>query len=241
MDIVKLFTDDRLGLESLSDDADPDARRRAETADGDPAAGIAAFLTQARAATYARVYLAGSVVGDAAPEPGQAGRTRPALRTGLTALGDAEAFTAPLLAWADGRDWHRLVGDALVGLTPPEAAAALAHPDAGTVLTVGTPPPGVAADLARLSGERRTTLAPLRRALDAGLAVLLPEPAPDGWDWSVYARAPLADAVYDAVRATPPPPDTLRFAAPYQRMRGEHKFYFERWALDAPPPSVVEV
>ena len=236
MDIVKLFTDDRLGLESLSDDADPDARRRAETAAGDPADGIAAFLADARAASYARVYLAGSVVGEAAPDG-----TRTALRTGLTALGDAEAFTAPLLAWADGRPWHRLDGTTLVGLTPPEAAAALAHPDAETVLAVGTPPPGIAADLARLSGDRRSTLAPLRRALDAGLAVLLPEPAPDGWDWSVYAQTPLADPVYDAVRGTSPPPGTLRFAAPYQRMRGEHKFYFERWTLDAPPLSVVEL
>lgn len=231
MDILKLFTDDRLGLEALSADADGDARRRAVPLDA-----IEAFLAEAKAAAYGRVYIAGSHLGDAAPDG-----SRQALRTGLTALAHAEAFVEPLLAWAEGRPWHALRGDTLVGLTTPEAAAALTHPAADAVLTVGPPSAEITADLARLSGERRETLAPLRRALDAGLAVLLPEPAPDGFDWSVYARAPLADPLTDATRATPPPQDTLRFAAPYQRMRGEHKFYFERWALDAPPPSVVEL
>lgn len=231
MDVLKLFTDDRLGLESLSADTDADARRRDLPLDS-----LDAFLAEARAAPYARVYLAGSRLGEAAPDG-----SRPALRTGLTALAHPEAFVAPLLAWADGRPWHALRGDALVGLTAPEAAAALGHPDSDTVLTVGTPAPGIGAEMGRLSGERRETLAPLRRALDAGLAVLLPEPAPDGSDWSLYARAPLAEPLLDAVRATPPPPDTLRFAAPYQTMRGEHRFYFERWALDALPPSVVEL
>ena len=231
MDVLKLFVDDRLGLESLSEDTDGDARRR-----GEPLDALEAFLAEARAAPYARAYLAGSTLGPAAPDG-----SRPALRTGVTALTGAEAFTAPLLAWAEDHPWHALRGETLVGLTAPEAATALAHPDAGTVLAVGAPPPDAAAALARLASARRETLAPLRRVLDAGLAVLLPEPAPDGWDWSVYATAPLADALTDAVRATPPPPDTLRFAAPYQRMRGEHRFYFERWALDAPPPSVVEI
>ena len=232
MDVLKLFTDDRLGLEALSDDADPDARRRELPLDG-----IEAFLAEARAGTrYARVYLAGSHLGDAAPDG-----SRPALRTGLTALARPEAFTVPLRAWAGDRPWRALRDGALVPLSTREIPGALRHPDGDAVLTVGPPPPDAEDALARLSGERRETLAPLRRVLDAGLAVLLPEPAPDGWDWSVYARAPLSDALTDAVRATPLPLDVLRFTAPYQRMRGEHKFYFERWALDAPPPSVVEL
>jgi hypothetical protein len=38
-----------------------------------------------------------------------------------------------------------------------------------------------------------------------------------------------------------PPPHARLFSAPYQKMRSEHKFYFEAWALDALPAGVEEI
>ncbi len=183
---------------------------------GTPPASLESLLAPATA-TYGRAYLAGTYVG-------------PPRRVGLTALADVSAFVVPLLAWSGRRPWTRLASGELAPVADP--ARALLVPD---VLVVGgTPEPG---DVAEVAGGDRAD--GLRALLDGGACVLVPEPAHDGHDWSVFGPAPLGLA--EAVRATPAPTGAVRFLAPLAAARGESKFYFEQWALEAPPPWAERV
>ena len=223
MDVVKVFVEEPVGLEAVADDADPDARRRAVDL-----GSLDALLSRA-APPYARAYLAGTRL----PEP--PGAAPPQI--GLTALESADAWLAPLLAWAAGRPWTRLGADGTGGAVPEaEAAAALRDPAGILALALGDVPLDALAEAAGGGVERRDVLPALRRALDvAGGAALFPEPAHDGHDWSVFARAPLEAGLREAFARHPAPPGVRRFVAPYRRARGEHTFYFEQWALDPPP------
>lgn len=222
MDIVKVFIEEPAGLESLVRDDDPDAHRReVELGSLEALLGGATF-----ASDYARAYLAGTHL--ASP-----------IRIGLTALSDAEAFIQPLLTWAGSRAWTRLTTDAqTTGLLAAEAATYLRQPDQTAALAVG-PVDGIELATAA-SGHRRDAVPALRTLLDAGAAVLLPESAHDGHDWSLFARSPLRDALVSAF-ASHPAGAARRFIVPYQKARGEHKFYFEQWQLDALPDYVEEV
>lgn len=221
MDVVKLFVEEPIGLEVVAEDADPDARRRAADL-----GSLEALLSRAEtsAPPYARAYLAGTHL--AAP-----------LRVGLTALDDADAWIAPLLDWAADRPWTLLGADGAGGAVDrAEAADALRAPDGVRALALGDVPPDALVGAAPGGVERRDALPALRRVLDvAGGAALFPEPAHDGWDWSVFARAPLEARLREAFARHPAPPGVRRFVAPYRRARGEHTFYFEQWALDPPP------
>jgi len=235
MDVIKVFTEEPIGLEALVPDDAPDARRR----DAPPAASLEAFMAGLDA-PYARAYLAGTHLGD-----GSAGAPHAGRRVGLTALDGAEAWVRPLLAWAAGRSWTVLdAGGITRGLTTAEAAAALRRPDGIRALALGPVPPGALADAAGDPADgpsqRRDRLPALRILLDAGAAVFFAEPAFDGVDWSLFARAPLREPLVVAFRAHPAP-GVRRFLAPYRRARGEHTFYFEQWALDALPDWAVEV
>lgn len=90
------------------------------------------------------------------------------------------------------------------------------------------------------AAERRYGIPALRLLLDAGVTVLFPEPAHDGWDWSVFSAAPLRERLVAAFRARPAP-GVRRFVLPFQRARSEHTFYFERWRLDDLPDWIEEV
>lgn len=224
MDVVKVFTEEPAGLETLVPDLEPDARRR----DTEPGP-LEDLLSRRGAPDYARAYLAGTRLGGDRP------------RVGLTALADAEVWLRPLLDWAGGRPWSRLGADgAATGLIAAEAAGALRSPGDVWALALGPVP----ADALRASarGERRDGLLALRAALDAApeAAVLFPEPAHDGHDWSLFARTPLRGPLVEAFRRHPAP-EARRLVAPYQRARGEHTFYLERWALDDLPAWVEEV
>ncbi|WP_420455333.1 hypothetical protein [Rubrivirga sp.] len=224
MDVIKVFTEEPVGLEALVPDDDPDARRRSEAP-----ATLDAFVA-GLAAPYARAYLAGTHLGDVR-------------RVGLTALDDAEAWVQPLLAWAAGRACSALASDGMTrGLVPAEVAGLLRRPGAVRALAVGPVAPGAlaAATGAEEGGQRRDHLTALRALLDGGASVLFPETAFDGWDWSLFSRAPLRDALVAAFRQHPAP-GVRRFVAPYRRARGEHSFYFEQWALDALPEWAEEV
>ena len=225
MDVVKVFVEEPVGLEAVAEDADPDARRRAHDL-----GSLDALLDRA-APPYARAYLAGTDLG-AAPH-----------RVGLTALASADAWLAPLLDWAGGRPWTRLGADGRGGVVDEAgAAAALRSPDGVAALALGAVPLDALAEAAAGGAERRDVLPALRRVLDAeGGAALFPEPAHDGWDWSVFARAPLEAGLRAAFARHPAPPGARRFVAPYRRARGEHTFYFEQWALDPPPDWAEEV
>ena len=219
--MIKVFTEEPVGLESLVADDDPDARRRRA-----PAGSLEAFLRQ-QAAPYARAYLAGTHLG-------------PPRRVGLTSLADPRAWVRPVLSWAGDRGWSASDGGAARGLLRAEAAGVLRAPGATRALGVGPVPPGALAEAVAGEGaQRRDRAEAVRAVLDAGSAVLFPEPAHDGWDWSVFAPAPLAAPLVDAFRRRPGAARCL--AAPFQRARGEHKFYLEQWALDDLPAWAEEV
>ena len=220
MDVIKVFTEEPAELEALAPDLDPDARGRAA-----PERSLEALLSLPNAA-YARAYLAGTVLG-------------PERRVGLTALRDPAAWTHPLRAWAGGREWSAAVGGPRQKLPAEDVARVLHRPGAhGPVaaLAIGPVPPGA---LAEVVGDRREHVGALRALLDAGCAVLFPEPAHDGHDWSLFAPAPLAAPLVRAFRQRP---GTARcLTAPIRRVRGEHRFYLEQWALDALPEGVEEI
>ena len=231
MDVIKVFTEEPVGLEALVPDDDPDARRR--QADPEPPGGpesLGAFLAGLAApapTAYARAYLAGTVLG-------------PPHRVGLTAVGEAGAWVGPLVTWADGRGWTALEAGRASPIGPGEAASVLRRPGATAALTLGPVPPGPAlAEAAGGAAGRRDRLPALRALLDAGAAVLFPEPAHDGWDWSLWAPSPLRAPLADAFRQHPAA--ARRLWAPYQRARGEHTFYLEQWALDRLPDWVEEI
>ena len=229
MDIVKVFIEEPVGLESLVRDDDPDAHRR-----GTELGSLDALLAGTTfESDYARAYLAGTHLG-------------PPLRIGLTALSDAQSYIRPMLAWVGDRPWTRLsrAGDT-VGLLSPEAATALRQPEGTAALAVGPvdglePKVGASQLAMAASGPRREAIPALRSVLDSGTSVLLPEPAHDGVDWSLFTKQPLREALASAF-ASHPAGGARRFMVPYQKARGEHKFYFEQWQLDALPDYVEEV
>lgn len=222
MDIVKVFIEEPVGLESLVRDDDPDAhRRRAELGSLDALLGGTTFESD-----YARAYLAGTHLG-------------PPLRVGLTTLSDPEAYIQPLLAWAGDRSWTRLGQTGpTTGLLPAETATALRQPEGTSALAVG-PVDGHALATAA-SGPRREAVPALRALLDSGASVLLPEPAHNGFDWSLFSKRPLRNALASSF-ADHPAGRVRRFIVPYQKARGEHRFYFEQWQLDALPDYVEEM
>lgn len=170
---------------------------------------------------YGRAYLAGTHLSPGRP------------RVGLTALADAGLFVDPLVAWGGGRRWTVRDGDGRLAHVA-DVPALLARPDGAGAVAVGGASVDGAALTAVAGGDRADAL---RALLEDGHAVLVPEPAHDGWDWSVFGPSPLG--VAEAVRAHAGAPGARRFVAPLQRARGEHAFYFEQWALD-PPPAWAE-
>lgn len=219
MDVIKVFTEEPIGLDSLVPDAEPDARRLAV-----PSVSLESLLAGPQE-DYARAYIAGTRLG-------------PPHRVGATALADPEAWIGPLLGWALGRPWSAFGPSGTAGLLAAEVPAVLREPGDAQAIVVGPALPEALADVA--GGERRDRLAALRRLLDGGASVLFPEPAHDGVDWSLFSRAPLRDPLVEAFRQRPAP-GVRRLVAPFQRARGEHRFYLEQWTLDDLPDWVVEV
>lgn len=208
MDVLKYFYEEPAALEVLADDADPDARGRAA-----PAASLDAFLAGPR---YHRGYLAGT-------------RLAP-LRVGLTALGDPEAWRAPLLDALGDHGWHAAEPDgALRPLAPGALRAALTAPPPLLVAS-DAPVPAALAGGVVAGPDRRRSLAALRPLLDVARVVLLPEPAHDGHDWSLFSATPLRERFEAALRRRPRP-DVRRFVLPFQRARSEERFYFEQYDL----------
>ncbi|MEP0548644.1 MAG: hypothetical protein ABJF88_17040 [Rhodothermales bacterium] len=217
MDIVKYFYEEPVHLEALSAEADPDARRRAA-----PEHDLAALL---RPTSYYRAYLAGT---DLAAD-----------RTGLTAIANPDAFVAPLLDVFAGKVWTQ--ADRSGAVTVIEDAAPVWRDPAETAVLVAAAGPVDAAALAAVASvERRYGIPSLKRLLAEADAVCFPEPAHDGWDWSLFAAAPLRKRLIDAFRRHPVA-DVRCFALPYREARSEHKFYFERWQLDTLPAHIEEL
>lgn len=70
---------------------------------------------------------------------------------------------------------------------------------------------------------------------------LFPSRAHHGFDWECYSASSLVEPVVESIRTRHSADlPTRLFVAPANRMRSEHKFYFEQWSLDAPPEGVTE-
>ena len=215
IDVIKYFHEEPVHLEALSAETDPDARRRAA-----PELPLDALLSPTE---YYRGYIAGSH-GD---------------RVGLTAIEHPAAFVDPLLDMFGGLRWtavHR--GGEIADVADPETVW---RDPAAVAVLVGAGGSVSPDDLGAVAlAERRYAIPELRRLLAASAVVAFPEPAHDGWDWSLFAAAPLKDRLVAAFRAHPAE-GVRRFTLPFQQARSEHKFYFERWTLDALPDWVEEI
>lgn len=104
-----------------------------------------------------------------------------------------------------------------------DAERALRQGITGDWLAAG--PPDV--PLPSLQGPVREVLGSLRPLLDAGLTVVLAEPAHDGVDWAFFSAEPMADRFREALRGS----DAACYLIPHAKARGEHKFWFERYDL----------
>lgn len=218
VDIVKYFYEEPAALHTL-----PDGAVRA-TEDLVP---LDALLAGPR---FYRGYLAGTRL-QAEAEGG--------IRVGATALDEPTIWIQPLLTLFDGSIWTRL--DANQTAVPCDDPARVLADPSDTVALVVAEAAVPAERMQALDGEeRREALPALRALLAETAAVLFPESAHDGLDWSVFASAPLRERFAAALRATPAP-GARRFVLPYQRARGEHRFYFEQWQLDALPDFIEEV
>ncbi|ARA93483.1 hypothetical protein AWN76_010160 [Rhodothermaceae bacterium RA] len=213
MDIIKYFYEEPAALEGLTPALDPDARRRQA-----PAQPLEALQSAAQhAPRYHRGYLAGTDLDR--------------LRIGVTALADPAAALAPLREALGPGVWTRRT-DAGVVETAVEAAAVLREP-AGTAVLVLSGAPFDPAWLADVVGtDRRYHVPALQRLLAAARAVLFPEPAHHGYDWSLFAAEPVRERLVAAFRRYPAR-HTHRFVLPYRQARSEEKFYFEQYDLAA--------
>ncbi|GAB5520373.1 MAG: hypothetical protein RhofKO_26240 [Rhodothermales bacterium] len=216
MVILKYFYEEPAALETLTPDADPDARQQSG-----PTMSLEAFLNQPR---YYRGYLAGTVM-----EPH---------RVGLTAVQPAALYTTALAQALPFETWHRVVASGAVSQVQ-EVAALWAAPASGMVLIGG----GAGPDWQEAvwgDADRRQVIPAMRAVLDAGGVVAFAEPAHDGFDWSIFSPFPLKDRMV-AAWGTQPTERARRFVVPYRQARSEQKFYFEQWMLDAGPlPRHIE-
>ncbi len=217
--IVKYLWEEPVHLEALSAETDPDARRRAA-----PESSLGALL---RPTDYYRGYLAGSH----------------GTRAGLTAIPGPEAFALPLLDALGGLHWVTVAAAeaGAAGETgETDAPAAVLRDPSGVSVLVGAERAVDEADLHAVATVERRYAVPALRRLLARATVLFPEPAHDGWDWSLFSARPVKDRLVAAFCARPAE-GVRRFALPYRRARSEHTFYFERWTLDALPEWVEEI
>lgn len=240
MDIIKLFYEEPIYLEALVDDAHPDARRRHEALSA-PDALLPGNFAETPAA---------EALHDQSPDALRrptaayrlyiAGTDLTADRVGATAVGHPGLWINPLLHTLDHSDWRAVRDGQVHDVTPLEVATLLAAPEGVSALATGPRPPASTPLAAVAAAERRAGVPRLLELIQAGTTVLFPEPAHHGSDWSVFGPKPLKDVLAGHL-AERQPGGARVFAVPYQQARGEHKFYFERWALDDLPEWAQEV
>lgn len=218
MRIVKYFYEEPMPLEALTPDHDPDARgRRGPTMPLDD-------LLQAP--TYYRGYLAGT--------------DRAADRVGLTTIEPPEAYVPALLAVGGLGDWVQLADGRTDRLAIDAVRATLQAPGPTQVLLAGAASVPEAALQTAGSTPRREAIPALKQVLASCRVAFFPEPAHDGFDWSLFATRPMRASLVEAL-ARHPVAGVRRFVLPYQRARSEQKFYFESWQLDAAPlPDYIQ-
>ncbi|CAN5565836.1 hypothetical protein BH23BAC4_BH23BAC4_05640 [soil metagenome] len=156
---------------------------------------------------------------------------------GLSALTRPEIYVNPLLSVFGDAEWTGyLDGGAVEILAGPRLWEALAHP--ATVMACGHAPTDLLTTLSTHSV--REALPELAAALTTARAILIPEPAHDGADWSVFASEPIRARFSEALRLKQFD-GARRFMLPFQRARSEERFYFEQWQLEALPEYIEEL
>ncbi len=222
--VVKLFYEEPFSMEFVVPDLDPDARPRANP-DSFSLSGLEALLGPPRAF---RAYLAGTQMRD-----GQS------TRVGLTSLDDVSVWADALARSLGSTGWHGLIDGKTSELSPTDFTRRLAAADADG-FAQHTPPPVRALLGAATHPDRRRALPAILALLDAGATLVLPEPSHDGRDLTIFSSSPIRARIEASWRSDPRP-NVRRFSAAYQKMRSEHKFYFEAWALDELHSSVTEI
>lgn len=217
MDVLKVFTDEPLPLDAAADEPVPRGEARE----------MASLEDILKRPAYARAYLAGARLGDS-----------PAV--GLTSLSDAWLYLQPIQTLSAGFVWSVPMIDAAISWH--EITDRFRQPPVENVVAAGPEmvDPGLLTHIADTPG--RAGWRYLRDALDRqpDALIFVAEHAHDGYDWIAYAGRPLRERLIDALRAHPAP-DARRLVMPFQKARGEHKFYLERWALDDLPEWAMEV
>lgn len=218
MDVLKVFTDEPLPLDAAADEPVPRGGARE----------MAPLEDLLKRPAYARAYLAGSRLdGDA-------------WKVGLTALADDYLYLRPIRRLTRGMEWSVPMIDAAISWH--EVTDRFRDPPVEGILAAGYDPVDPGALAVMLSATERDWWRALRGILDAQpeALVFVPTLAHDGDDWTVYTGQPLRDRLLSALRRFPAP-NARRLVMPYQKARGEHKFYLERWALDDLPEWAMEL
>jgi hypothetical protein len=206
MRIVKYFHEEPASLEVLSADEDPDARRAAS-----PASSLEDFLNRP---SYFRGYLTATDL--------------ERRRFGLTTLPDETLpdFLSLVFGGRPAQTWLRSDG------APRADPRGFVDSPQDVVAIVASDGPVDPSLVAMLDGDdRRRSLPILRRLMDGGAIVGLPEPAHDGIDLSLFASQPIrpsAEAALEAIIAN----DLRAFSIPHVSARSEEKFYFELYDVE---------
>jgi len=241
-DILKYFHEEPALLEPLTPDRDPDARnRRDRGARRDEADGDLMPIDDLLDTTEAyRGYLAGTSL------------SRDTV--GLTTLNRPSVYVEPILTTLGRSWWGRARQDGSTEALTEEAVREILREPRDTTVVVTADAPIAAERITAAAGTaRRHALPALRDLLTDAAAVLFPEPAHDGHDWSFFAARPVRERFVAALRkhaeqeragaSDSSTSAVRRFVVPYQKARSESKFYFETWQLTEPslPDYIVEV
>ncbi len=242
-DVLKYFHEEPALLEPRTPDSDPDARnRRGRGADrADESSGRMPLADLLDTTEAFRGYLAGTSL------------SRDTV--GLTTLKRPSVFVEPLVQVLGRSWWARCTPDGSTkDVAEAEVRDLLREPGETAALVTARRPVAEERVAAATGRARRHALAALQDLLERAEAVLFPEPAHDGSDWSFFAARPVRESLTAALRrdaeqeraaSTTPGagPPVRRFVVPYQNARSESKFYFETWQLTEPslPDYIVEV
>lgn len=109
---------------------------------------------------------------------------------------------------------------------PSDILQALSTMSADSVMITGMEPTSETASALTAGGDRKSGIHLIAALLDQGCTLVFPEPAHTGHDWSVFSAQPVAERVGESMARLPE--NTRAFVIPYQKARGEHKFYFEQ-------------
>lgn len=238
--IIKLFHEEPFFLEPLPPDEEPDARRRSTEL------GAIDALLPGDFSERAEAHAEDDLSADALDRPRPYYRLYVAAtdlasgRVGATAIRRPGVWAAALVAALDGLRWWTLRQDRVAEIERGELESVLVDPGDVTVVVASLAEPQEPPLRAVAEVDRREGGGDLKRLLEDAGAVLLREPAHDGYDWSIFAAGPLRERLAPEI-ASRLGEGTRAFTVPFQKARSEERFYFEQWALEKLPDWVEEI